>query len=43
MKVSLKTKIKNAYNNYITKLSKINEEEFGGKGLDCCELNKNKK
>ncbi len=41
--MSLKEKIKKAYNNYITKLSEINKEEFGGKGLDCCELNKNKK
>ncbi len=43
MKKSLGNKIKTAYYNYITKLSKINEEEFGSKGLDCCELNKKKK
>ncbi len=43
MKMSLGSKIKKAYNDYITKLSKINQEEFGSKGLDCCELNKKKK
>lgn len=36
-------KIKKSYNNYINKLAKINEEEFGKGGLDCCELNETKK
>ncbi len=35
-------KIKKMYNDYITRLSKTNEKEFGKKGLDCCELNKKK-
>ncbi len=33
-------KIKMAFNSYIKKLEKINKEEFGNGGLDCCELNK---
>ncbi len=32
-------KLKAKYNNYINNLAKINEKEFGGKGLDCCGLN----
>ncbi len=33
-------KIKKSYNKYIEKLAKINKDEFGKGGLDCCELNK---
>ncbi len=33
-------KVKKMYNDYINNLSKINEKEFGDKGLDCCDLNK---
>ncbi len=36
-------KIKKSYNNYINKLAKINSEEFGKGGLDCCEVNKKNK
>ncbi len=35
-------KLKKAYDNYLKKLAKINQEEFGKDGLDCCELNKDK-
>ncbi len=33
-------KIKKGYRNYINKLAKNNEKEFGKGSLDCCELNK---
>ncbi len=36
-------KIKKSYKRYIEKLAKINNEEFGKGGLDCCELNKTDK
>ncbi len=38
--MSILVKIKKGINNYIARLEKSNKEEFGTKGLDCCELNK---
>ncbi len=35
-------KIKNSYNSYLEKLAKINQNEFGKDGLDCCDINKDK-
>ncbi len=39
--MSLISKCKEVYNNYIKRLEKINKEEFDEGELDCCELNKN--
>ncbi len=36
-------KFKKAYDNYIERISEINEKEFKGGKLDCCKLNNNEK
>jgi len=33
-------RIKDALNHFLERLAKANQEEFGGKKLDCCTLNK---
>jgi len=36
-------KLKKKLNEFIEKLAKANESEFGNKKLDCCQLNKTRK
>ena len=36
-------KLKKRINEFIEKLAKANESEFGSKKLDCCQLNKAQK
>lgn len=33
-------KIKESFTRYLNKLAEVNKEQFGGKTLDCCKLNK---
>lgn len=35
--------MKNMIKNWLEKLAKANEESFGSRRLDCCELNKDSK
>ena len=36
------TKLKKAWQEFLARMSKENEEQFGSKRMDCCDLNKKK-